>query len=93
MIDEARLSHARKIAETRYAFWWHLGAYAVVNTALVGIWLASKEAFPWPIFPIFFWGIGLFSHYMGAYRLSGHGWVERETQKILSQGQEKGTRG
>ena len=45
MIDEARLSHARKIAETRYAFWWHLGAYAVVNTALVGIWLAVKRPF------------------------------------------------
>jgi hypothetical protein len=89
MDDEARM-RARKIAESRYGFLWHLPIYLIVNIGLVGIWYFTDRSFFWPIFPIFFWGIGLFSHYMTAYRAPGSDWVERETQKILDEGKKRG---
>jgi hypothetical protein len=41
----------------------NIAAYTVVNTMLVVIWLVSAISgdvdFFWPIFPLFFWGIGI----------------------------------
>lgn len=89
MTEDARTAHARRIAESRYGFLWHLPIYVIVNLGLVGIWLAGGQGFFWPIFPIFFWGIGLCSHYMSAYRAPGVSWVDRETEKILAEQQRR----
>jgi len=78
-------TRARRIAEARYGFRWHALIYTFVNAGLVAIWFLTGEGFPWPIFPIVFWGIGLASHYMSAYHSYGRDWVERETEKILQQ--------
>jgi hypothetical protein len=83
--EEVRKRKARQIAEARYGFLWHLPVYIFVNLALVAIWYYSGAGFPWPIFPIFFWGLGVFAHYMSAYRSAGGGWIERETEKILKE--------
>jgi fatty acid desaturase len=85
MADDDRTRRARQIAEARYGFMWHLPIYLIVNAGLVMVWLFSGEGFPWPLFPIVFWGMGVFAHYFAAYRMSGVGWIERETQKILGE--------
>ena len=82
-VDEERRRKARRVAEARYGFLWHLPIYIVVNLVLVAVWLFSGAGFPWPIFPIFFWGIGVVGHYIAAYRNSGQNWVNRETDRIL----------
>src|SRR5256884_3932730 len=89
--DDARLRRARMIAEARYGFRWHLAIYIIVNLGLVAIWYYTGAGFPWPIFPILFWGLGVLGHYWGAYHTSGGGWIERETQKILLEEEEKKT--
>lgn len=89
MIDEAMTARARKIAEARYGFLWHLPLYLIINLGMVGAWLVSGQGFFWPIFPIFFWGIGLVSHYMAAYRGPSLGWIDRETQRILAEEQRR----
>jgi len=89
-MDETRRRRARMIAEARYGFRWHVIVYIVVNLGLVAIWYYSGAGFPWPIFPILFWGLGLFAHYMGAYHSPGTGWVDRETEKILKEEDEAG---
>jgi len=66
------------IAEARYGFRWHLAIYIIVNLGLVAIWYYTGAGFPWPIFPILFWGLGLLGHYWGAYHTTGGGWIERE---------------
>src|SRR5213595_3740469 len=71
------------IAEARYGFRWHLAIYIIVNLGLVAIWYYTGTGFPWPLFPILFWGLGVLGHYWGAYHTTGGGWIERETQKIL----------
>lgn len=76
-------------AEARYGFRWHLAAYAVVNGFLVALWVytgsLTGEWFPWPVFPLVFWGLGLGSHYLAAYGRYPQAWVERETERILQQ--------
>jgi hypothetical protein len=38
----------------------HAVVFLLVNSAIVGIWLATSQGgFFWPVFPIVFWGIGL----------------------------------
>lgn len=50
----------------RQEFASHLIAYVTVNGLLVTIWfvigVASGSWFPWPLFPIAGWGIGLVLH-------------------------------
>lgn len=88
--DYDRRRRARQIAEARYGFRWHLPIYIIVNLVLVAIWYYSGDGiFFWPAFPIFFWGIGVFAHYMSAYHNLG-GWIEKETDKILKEEEEKG---
>jgi fatty acid desaturase len=92
MADDERTRRARQTAEARYGFLWHLPIYLIVNAGLVLLWLFSGRGFPWPLFPIIFWGMGLGAHYVAAYRMPGDSWIERETQKILGE-EGKGTPG
>ncbi|MDX1534876.1 MAG: 2TM domain-containing protein [Thermoplasmata archaeon] len=87
MNEERRRAEARELAEARYAFRWNLVLYLIVNPALVGLWYFTgpylgNPVFPWPVFPIVFWGLGVAAHYWGAYR-SGGDWITRETERIL----------
>ena len=83
MSNEERKRRARQVAEARYGFLWHLPIYIIVNLGLVAIWYytSGPTSFPWPIFPIFFWGLGVFAHYMSAYRSSGGGWIGKRNRK------------
>ncbi len=90
MVDDERMRRARRTAEARYGFLWHLPIYLIVNAFLVLLWLVGGRGFPWPLFSIVFWGIGLVAHYMAAYHMSGDNWIERETQKILSENTTRG---
>lgn len=89
ILDEERRFQARRIAEARYAFRWHLPAYVFVNAGLVAIWFFLGGGFPWPIFPIVFWGLGLGAHYVSAYRTPGQDWIARETERVMQQKPEK----
>jgi hypothetical protein len=81
---ESKREAARKIAELRYGFRWHVIIYIIVNIVLFGIWyITGAIAFLWPVIPAVFWAFGLIAHYVSAYRNVGGGWIEKETEKIL----------
>jgi len=44
----------------------HLTTYLVVNAGLVVLNVLTSRGFPWCLFPIGGWGIGLFTHYVSA---------------------------
>jgi hypothetical protein len=77
---------ARKRVEARNGFVIHVALYALINAGLVVIWLATGRGYPWFIWPLFGWGIGILAHLLG-WRL-GPGSaqerqaIEREIQKL-----------
>ena len=60
------------LAESRRGFKIHAVVYAVVMTGLVVLnsllWVYSDGDFPWVVFPLIGWGIGLTFHYIYGYR-------------------------
>ncbi len=51
MSEDDKTKKAREIAWARYSFRWHLAAYVIVNSGLVGLW---GWAFPGLYFQLFF---------------------------------------
>lgn len=80
-----------EIARRRASFKSHLVTYITVNAFLWTFWFFSERndpqyGFPWPIFPTVGWGIGIITHYIGAYMRPGSNSVEREYEKLKQQG-------
>lgn len=73
-----------KIAKKRVGFKRHLATYLIVNATLWLLWLFtdSKSDFPWPIWPMFGWGIGLAFSYRDAYVHPSSNAVEKEYEKL-----------
>ena len=85
--DETELrKKAEKIAEEKIGFIIHFGVFIAVNLFLIGIWRGTTGigSFPWFVFPLGGWGIGLVSHFLVVY--SGRSYkkklVERELEKL-----------
>ncbi|GAB4024764.1 2TM domain-containing protein [Spirosoma gilvum] len=85
-----------KQAKARAGFQMHLRSYLIINAGLWSIWIFSSFAihsftrfgylFPWPIFPMLGWGIGLVSHYFHVYHGgSERSMIEKEYQKLVRQ--------
>ena len=89
MTEEQVYALAKKRIEARSAFTTHLIVYLAVNTLLICLWLfVTGRGFPWFVFPLGGWGIGLVSHYVSS-RGVGRGEagrrsaaIEREAEKI-----------
>lgn len=86
-----------KQAKARVGFRMHLRSYFIVNAGLWLIWAFTTFAFradghsgtifPWPIFPMLGWGIGLASHYFGVFRGGNERtMIEEEYQKLVKNG-------
>ncbi len=94
---EGKDPHLWQIAHKRASFKSHLATYIVVNAFFWILWYFSKGQyenyalsgmrFPWPVWPMFGWGIGLAFHFIGAYVATGNT-VENEYNK-LTQNQNK----
>lgn len=63
------------VVEEKRGFFVHAVVYGVVMTGLIVLnvlLIAYTDAnFPWVIFPLIGWGIGLTFHYLGAFRFEG----------------------
>jgi len=79
--DEELKQIARKSAELKVDFYTHFIVYIAVNIFLVAIWWATSGpgSFPWFVFPLFGWGIGIFAHFAEAFR--GRAYTERLAEK------------
>jgi len=84
MLSEGELrKEARLRTEAKLGFYIHLGVYSGVNFMLFVIWWLTG-GYPWFVFPLLGWGIGLLAHFLRAFgqinvtdRLS-----EKEYQKL-----------
>jgi hypothetical protein len=82
-----------ELAKKRASFKHHLTVYIVMNIFFWGVWLLTNHKYsditfrensriPWPVWPMFGWGIGIFFHFMGAYVNHQNNSVEKEYQKL-----------
>ncbi|MDQ3146736.1 MAG: 2TM domain-containing protein [Actinomycetota bacterium] len=61
-----REREAKKVIRRR-AFWLHFAIWAATNVLLVVVWAVTGAGFPWFLFPLLGWGIGLVAHGVSAY--------------------------
>ncbi len=83
----------RKMAESRVAekkgFFIHLTVYILVNAFLSIIWAVTSSVsgswFPWFVFPLAGWGIGLLIHCLTvfAFPKAGGDWERKEIKKEM----------
>jgi hypothetical protein len=80
-----REAEARRILRRR-VFLLHLSIYLATNFSLVVIWALTGAGYPWFVFPILGWGIGLVAHGVVAYLLSDPEEIvlRREQQRLAA---------
>lgn len=81
-----REREARQILKRR-AFYVHLAVYLAVQLMLFAIWVLVGGGFPWFLFPLLGWGVGVVAHGATAFLMAHPDDVvlQRE-QKRLSEG-------
>lgn len=82
--DQELYEIAKKRVEAKEGFFSHLTAYIVVNIILVLIWAFTSRKFPWFIFPLGGWGIGIIFHFLDVFVFSrGTDWERRQIEKEM----------
>ncbi|MEO6069262.1 MAG: 2TM domain-containing protein [Chitinophagaceae bacterium] len=79
------------IAKKRASFKYNLGSYLIMSVVFWIIWYLSggpaynHNNIPWPVWPMFGWGIGVLFHYRSAYIAPMSNAVDREYEKLKQQ--------
>ena len=82
MSEEEIYRKAREKVEEKKGFYVHFIVYILVNILLIIIWAATGAGFPWFIFPLGGWGIGVLFHFLGVFVFSRQtNWERREIEK------------
>jgi len=83
MSEEDIYKKARERVEEKKGFFIHFSIYIIVNIMLVLIWaFASSGGYPWFVFPLGGWGIGIIFHFLGVFVFSRQSnWEVREVEK------------
>ena len=86
MLEEQIYEQAKKRVEAKKGFYVHLTVYILVNILLVLVWaFAAGGGFPWFVFPLVGWGIGLLFHGLGVFvfeQTLDKAAIEKEAEKI-----------
>jgi hypothetical protein len=76
-----------ELAQKRASFKSHLTTYFVMNAFFWVIWYLNGRNYgsggwPWPVWPMLGWGIGLVFHYIGTYITPKENLAEKEYEKL-----------
>jgi hypothetical protein len=76
-----------RIAKKRVEFKRHLATYIIINGMFWLLWYFTESQendreFPWPVWPMLGWGVGLAFSYMKAYVYTRHNSIEKEYEKL-----------
>jgi hypothetical protein len=82
MTEEEIYKTARKRVEEKKGFFSHLATYIVVNGILILIWAFTSRGYPWFVWPLGGWGVGLIFHFLGVFFFNKEtGWERNEIEK------------
>jgi hypothetical protein len=78
--DEEIIKQARKRVEEKKGFFVHLITYVMVNIGLILIWaFAAGGGYPWFVWVLGGWGIGIVSHFLSVFVFNKtSGWERRQ---------------
>ena len=85
---------AQKKVKSLIGFYWHLASYIIVNAFIIGLIVVNGGKF-WSFGTFataFFWGIGLFFHFIGVFGpdfMFGRGWEARKIKEYMDKDREK----
>ena len=65
--EEELRAIAKKRVQNRNGFLIHLMMYVVVNAGLVLIWAVSERGYPWFLWPLLGWGVGILAHLLSLF--------------------------
>lgn len=74
---------AERRAEEKLGFYVHFTVYCVVNIMLFLIWLFATKGFPWFLFPLGGWGIGISFHFLSTFVFTRRVILQKLTEKEL----------
>jgi len=91
MSEEEIYRQAKKRVEEKKGFYVHFAVYIIVNIILVIIWAITGADYPWFLFPLGGWGIGILFHFLGVFVFSRQtDWerraVEKEAERLRKSG-------
>jgi hypothetical protein len=83
-MDEKELREkAEKRVEEKNGLYWNLGAYIIVNAGLVFIWYFTGAGYPWFVWPLLGWGIGVLFHFLSVFVFGQSKWHEQQVEKEM----------
>ena len=85
--NKSRYKRAKERIEAIKGFYMNLFVYCIVIPCLA-ILNYNTTDFPWVLFPMFGWGLGLLAHGMSAYGYSplwNKNWEERKIQEYMNE--------
>src|SRR5690554_5588557 len=85
-ISEKRYKLAKKRVEQIKVFYLHLGIYLICVPGFLYLNYISNAGFPWALFPIVGWGIGVASHASETFNYNpffGKKWEERKIRELM----------
>ena len=84
--QETKLQMAREHVEKLKGFYSHLTVYLIFVPIFITINILGGSNFPWAIFPIVGWGIGIAGHAAETYNWSpffGRNWEQRKIKEFM----------
>ncbi|MCB0451516.1 MAG: 2TM domain-containing protein [Aequorivita sp.] len=85
-ISEKRYKLAKKRVEKLKVFYIHFGIYCICVPVFIYLNFLSRAGFPWALFPIVGWGIGVTSHASETFNYNpffGKDWEERKIRELM----------
>ena len=84
--EETKLRHAKEHLEKLKDFYSHLAIYLIFVPIFIAINYFGGSTFPWAIFPIVGWGLGVTSHASITFNWNpflGKKWEERKLKEFM----------
>jgi len=89
---------AEQRVRAKVGFYWHLASYVLINGLLIVIYLLTSLAanglyYPWFVWPMAGWGIGLLFHFLAVFVFSGSRSEDMRRRMIEEELKRMGTSG
>jgi hypothetical protein len=82
-MDDNIETQAKKKVQARNGFLVHVVVFFTMNTAFLGIWFLTGHGYPWFLWPMLMWGVGLVAHVVTLWTGPGSEHEERAVQREI----------